>query len=150
MILPCRFIDILMMQPLHRGLTGVGREPVRLISNRKPLRTVKAILPSPASLSVLPCSGTETSPDLDVEEKVKEAFDRGWGVVVWNDPVNLMHYVVHVFQTVLKMELQQATKHMLEVHKQGKSLVAKETREQAEFLVHRLQNYGLKTTMEPV
>jgi ATP-dependent Clp protease adaptor protein ClpS len=93
---------------------------------------------------------TETTPDIDVETKVKEAFDRGWGVIVWNDPVNLMTYVTHIFQTVLKMTLQVANQHMLEVHHKGKSLVARETKEQAEFLVHRLQNYGLKATMEPL
>ena len=38
--------------------------------------------------------GTETSPDVDVEEKLKEAFARGWSIIVWNDPVNLMDYVV--------------------------------------------------------
>jgi ATP-dependent Clp protease adaptor protein ClpS len=95
-------------------------------------------------------ASTEAVPDVDVEEKVKEAFDRGWGVIVWNDPVNLMHYVVHVFQVVLKMNLQKATVHMWEVHKRGKSLVAQENKERAEFIVHRLQNYGLKATMEPL
>jgi ATP-dependent Clp protease adaptor protein ClpS len=91
--------------------------------------------------------GTETSPDIDVEEKLKEAFARGWIVIVWNDPVNLMEYVVYVFKTVLKMNEQDATRHMLEVHR-GKSVVARETRERAELLVHRLRGFGLNTTME--
>ena len=90
----------------------------------------------------------EVAPQVDVKEKVEEAFDRGWGVIVWNDPVNLMDYVVFVFKTVLKMNQQTATKHMLEVHNDGKSLVARETKEKAEFLVHRLQGFGLNATME--
>jgi ATP-dependent Clp protease adaptor protein ClpS len=94
-------------------------------------------------------SQTEVLPDVDVQTKLKDAFEKVWAVIVWNDPVNLMSYVVHVFQTVLKMDRQQATKHMLEVHEKGKSLVAMETRERAEFLVHRLQHYGLQATMEP-
>jgi ATP-dependent Clp protease adaptor protein ClpS len=106
-------------------------------------------LPSPVSVPSA-FGGTETTPDINVEEKVKEAFGRGWGVIVWNDPINLTHYVAHVFQVVLKMTLQVATKHMWEVHQKGKSMVAQETKEQAEFLVHRLQRYGLKTTMEPL
>ena len=93
--------------------------------------------------------GTETSPDVDVEEKLKEAFARGWTVIVWNDPVNLMEYVVYVFKTVLKMNEQDATRHMWEVHQKGKSAVARETKERSELLVHRLRGFGLNTTMEP-
>ncbi|MBW6414574.1 ATP-dependent Clp protease adapter ClpS [Candidatus Methylacidiphilum fumarolicum] len=93
-----------------------------------------------------------TSPDVikeeSVEEKVKEAFDQLWGVIVWNDPINLMSYVVYVFQRVLKMSKQDATRHMLEVHNKGKSMVAKETKEKAELLVHQLQGFGLQATME--
>ncbi|ACD82711.1 ATP-dependent Clp protease adaptor protein clpS [Methylacidiphilum infernorum V4] len=93
-----------------------------------------------------------TSPEVvkeeSVEDKVKEAFDQLWGVIVWNDPINLMSYVVYVFQRVLKMSKQDATRHMLEVHNKGKSMVAKETKEKAELLVHQLQGFGLQATME--
>ncbi len=92
--------------------------------------------------------GTETSPDIDVESKLKDAFARGWSVIVWNDPVNLMDYVVYVFKTVLKMNEQDASRHMLEVHQQGKSVVARETREKSEMLVHRLRGFGLNATLE--
>lgn len=92
--------------------------------------------------------GTQTSPDIDVEEKLKEAFSRGWAVIVWNDPVNLMDYVVYVFKTVLKMNEQDASRHMLEVHQLGKSSVARETKEKSELIVHRLRGFGLNATME--
>ena len=92
--------------------------------------------------------GTETSPDIDVEEKLKEAFARGWSVIVWNDPVNLMDYVVYVFKTVLKMNEKDASRHMWEVHQNGKSVVARETREKSELIVHRLRGFGLNATME--
>ena len=92
--------------------------------------------------------GTETSPDIDVEEKLKDAFSRGWSVIVWNDPVNLMDYVVYVFKAVLKMNEQKASVHMWEVHKQGKSVVARETKEKSELIVHRLRGFGLNATME--
>jgi ATP-dependent Clp protease adaptor protein ClpS len=92
--------------------------------------------------------GTETSPDIDVEEKLKEAFARGWSVIVWNDPVNLMDYVVYVFKAVLKMNEKDASKHMWEVHQKGKSMVARETREKSELIVHRLRGFGLNATME--
>ena len=92
--------------------------------------------------------GTQTLPQFDVEEKLKSAFSRGWSVIVWNDPVNLMDYVVYVFKTVLKMNEKDASKHMWEVHQKGKSLVARETREKSELLVHRLRGFGLNATME--
>jgi ATP-dependent Clp protease adaptor protein ClpS len=92
--------------------------------------------------------GTETSPDIDVEEKLKEAFSRGWSVIVWNDPVNLMDYVVYVFKTVLKMNEKAASRHMWEVHQKGKSVVARETREKSEHIIHRLRGFGLNATLE--
>ena len=87
----------------------------------------------------------------DVKESaqsaVKTAFERGWLVIVWNDPVNLMSYVVHVFRKVLGFDAARARHHMLEVHHQGKSCVARETREKAELYCHLLQQYGLKVTI---
>jgi ATP-dependent Clp protease adaptor protein ClpS len=94
-------------------------------------------------------SNTEALPEIDVEAKLKSAFSKGWGIIVWNDPINLMSYVVYVFQSVLKMNTQDATRHMIEVHQKGKSLVGIETKERAEFIVHHLQSFGLKATMEP-
>ncbi len=101
---------------------------------------------SPLPLSAEP--NTQTSPSIDVEEKLKDAFERAWSVTVWNDPVNLMDYVVYIFKSVLKMSDQDAAKHMLEVHQKGKSRVAHETKEKAEMLVHRLRGFGLNATME--
>jgi ATP-dependent Clp protease adaptor protein ClpS len=95
-----------------------------------------------------PRLGPEASPDVDVEIKLKEAFARGWSVLVWNDPVNLMDYVVYVFKTVLKMSEQDAARHMMEVHQQGKSVVARETKEKAELILLRLRGFGLNATME--
>jgi ATP-dependent Clp protease adaptor protein ClpS len=91
---------------------------------------------------------TETTPDIDVEEKLKDAFARGWSVIVWNDPINLMDYVVYVFKAVLKMSERDASKHMWEVHQAGKSVVARETREKSELFVHRLRAFGLNATLE--
>jgi ATP-dependent Clp protease adaptor protein ClpS len=92
----------------------------------------------------------ETLPELDEKtgEKVKEAFEKSWKVIVWNDPVNLMSYVVFVFMTVLAFTREKATKHMLEVHQQGKSLVATETREKAELYHQQIQAHGLSVTIE--
>lgn len=70
-----------------------------------------------------------------------------WDVIVWNDPVNLMTYVVFVFQRIFGFNSTLAHKLMMEVHEQGKSLVATEPREKAEHHVHQLHSYGLQATM---
>lgn len=82
----------------------------------------------------------------DTDERVSP--DRPWDVVVWDDPVNLMSYVVFVFRRVFGFEEPVARKLMIEVHEKGKALVASEPRERAEMYVHQLHSYGLQATME--
>jgi len=125
----------------------------RLTPIRRVINAEAGSVPLPFALDPLPFRaaeppGTQTLPQIDVEEKLKTAFTRGWSVIVWNDPVNLMDYVVYVFKTVLKMNEKDASKHMWEVHQKGKSMVARETREKSELLVHRLRSFGLNATME--
>ena len=95
-----------------------------------------------------PDTETITDPSIDTRNKVEEAFERTWSVIVWNDPVNLMSWVVFVFMKVLGFNKESATRHMLEVHHQGKSCVASETLEKAEFYHLQLQSYGLTVTLE--
>src|SRR5437762_4629475 len=92
----------------------------------------------------------ETLPDTTekTKEKIEEAFEKNWNVIVWNDPVNLMSYVVFVFMKVLGFTKEKATRHMLEVHHGGRSVVATETREKAEFYHHQIQSFGLSVTIE--
>ena len=84
--------------------------------------------------------------DRDLEELL--GTDRPWMVIVWNDPVNLQDYVVFVFQKLFGYSLEKATKLMLEVHRDGKSVVAHGSREKAEMDVARLHAHGLWATME--
>jgi len=71
-----------------------------------------------------------------------------WHVVVLNDPVNLMSYVVMVFKKVLGFDESKARKHMLEVHEQGRSIVWSGAREQAEAYVFTLQQWHLTAVLE--
>jgi ATP-dependent Clp protease adaptor protein ClpS len=87
-----------------------------------------------------PATGSEVQTD--------DALAPGYLVVCWNDPVNLMQYVTHVFMKVFGWEREKARKHMLEVHEEGKSLLAREGPEKAEFYVHQLQMHNLRATME--
>ncbi|MCX8108030.1 MAG: ATP-dependent Clp protease adaptor ClpS, partial [Verrucomicrobiae bacterium] len=59
----------------------------------------------------------------DTEGSPKDTLDPGYLVICWNDPVNLMVYVTHVFQVVFGWPRQKAEHHMLEVHTKGKSVL---------------------------
>lgn len=93
---------------------------------------------------------TEALPDIATENRTdtRADLDPGYLVICWDDPVNLMDYVTHVFQTVFGWPRQKAERHMLEVHKLGKSVLARESLEKAEFYVHQLQKYTLHATLE--
>lgn len=74
--------------------------------------------------------------------------DRPWITIVWNDPINLMSYVTHVFMTVFGYPKPKAEKLMLDVHHRGRAVVSSGTRERMELDVHTLHGYGLWATLE--
>ncbi|MGO8678082.1 MAG: ATP-dependent Clp protease adaptor ClpS [Limisphaerales bacterium] len=84
----------------------------------------------------------------EAEEKPCSDLEPGYTVICWNDPVNYMEYVTHVFQIVFGWARRKAEFHMLQVHEQGKSVLARESMEKAEHYVHQLQKYSLHATME--
>jgi ATP-dependent Clp protease adaptor protein ClpS len=88
----------------------------------------------------------DTVEELVAEEDVKT--DVPWIVIVWNDPVNLMDYVVFVFQKLFGYSREKATHLMYQVHYEGKAVVAAGTREKCEIDVARLHGFGLWATME--
>ncbi len=84
----------------------------------------------------------------DQESETRSGLEPGYLVICWNDPVNFMDYVTHVFQTVFGWPKQKAEFHMLQVHEQGKSVLVREAMERAEHYVHQLQRHHLHATME--
>ena len=76
------------------------------------------------------------------------ALDVPWQVVVHNDPVNLMSYVARVFRKVFGFSEEKAEKHMLEVHRLGRSIVWTGARERAELYVQQLHGWLLLATLE--
>lgn len=78
------------------------------------------------------------------------ALEGPWQVIVLNDPVNLMSYVVMVFRKVFDFSPEKARKHMLEVHEQGRSVLWIGGHEPAEAYVHRLQGWQLNAILEKV
>ena len=81
-------------------------------------------------------------------EKPDATLEPGYLVICWNDPVNLMAYVTHVFQVIFGWPRQKAEFHMRQVHEKGKSVLVRESLEKAEHYVHQLQKYSLHATME--
>lgn len=88
------------------------------------------------------------TPLIEQETREAHAVDLPWQVVVHNDPVNLMSYVTMVFQKVFGFTREKAEKHMLEVHRQGRSIVWSGLRERAELYVQQLHGHLLLATLE--
>ena len=82
------------------------------------------------------------------EASLSEALDQPWLVVVHNDPVNLMSYVSMVFRRLFGWSRERAERHMMEVHKKGRSVVWSGGKEQAELYVQQLHAFLLLATME--
>ena len=95
-----------------------------------------------ATPEVLPGTIKET------KEKPRSDLEPGYLVICWNDPVNYMEYVTHVFQRIFGWPRKKAEFHMLQVHEQGKSVLTRDSMEKAEHYVHLLQKYSLHATME--
>jgi ATP-dependent Clp protease adaptor protein ClpS len=86
-----------------------------------------------------------------IEEVVDEPVvvpDVPWITLVWNDPVNLMSYVVFVFQKLFGYSREKATHLMMQVHNEGRAVVSSGTREKMEADVSRLHAYGLWATLQ--
>lgn len=73
---------------------------------------------------------------------------RPWACLVWDDPVNLMSYVTHVFVSYFGYPRDKAERLMLEVHHEGRSAVASGHREEMERAVSAMHGYGLWATLE--
>ena len=88
--------------------------------------------------------------DSDTLTKTREdtALDVPWNVVIHDDPVNLMAYVTFVIMKIFGYDEKKAAILMLQVHKQGRSIVWSGQREKAEFYVQQLQAHQLKTSLE--
>ncbi len=72
-----------------------------------------------------------------------------WRVVFLNDAVTRMSYAVMVLRKLFGFDEQTATRHMLEAHEQGRSIVWTGARESAEAYAFSLQQWHLSATIEP-
>jgi ATP-dependent Clp protease adaptor protein ClpS len=88
----------------------------------------------------------------DVQEltRLDEQLSLGspWRVVVWDDPVNLMTYVTWVFTSYFGMTTARAEHLMMQVHTEGRAIVATGVRETMERHVEAMHGYGLLATLQ--
>jgi ATP-dependent Clp protease adaptor protein ClpS len=82
----------------------------------------------------------------EADESVE--LDQPWVTIVWNDPVNLMSYVTYVFREYFGYSEAKATELMLQVHHDGRSVVATGSREEMERHVQAMHEYGLWATLQ--
>ena len=95
---------------------------------------------------IIPLAKSNASPEAQIA--VQTQLSGAWRVVVLNDPVNLMSYVVLVLRKVFGFDENKARKHMLEVHEQGRSIVWIGVREKAEAYVFTLHQWHLSAVLE--
>jgi ATP-dependent Clp protease adaptor protein ClpS len=93
---------------------------------------------------IVPAGGTAIA-ERPVEEIIAQT---PWVTIVWDDPVNLMSYVTHVFVSYFHYPKSKAEKLMLEVHNDGKAIVSSGTREAMERDVTAMHEYGLWATLD--
>jgi len=89
-------------------------------------------------------------PETDERVRLREAvsLDRPWVTVVWDDPVNLMSYVAYVFRSYFGFAAEEAERLMLQVHNNGRAIVATGNRESMERHVEAMHGYGLWATLD--
>jgi len=74
--------------------------------------------------------------------------DSPWVCLVWNDPVNLMSYVSYVFRSYFGFSHEEADRRMLQVHNDGRAVVATGSREEMERHVEAMHDFGLWATLQ--
>ncbi len=89
---------------------------------------------------------TDTLEQLDTDQQLK--LGDPWITLVWNDPVNLMSYVSYVFRSYFGFSKAEAEKRMLQVHNDGRAVVATGTREEMERHVEAMHDFGLWATLQ--
>ncbi|OJX66250.1 MAG: ATP-dependent Clp protease adapter ClpS [Micrococcales bacterium 72-143] len=78
---------------------------------------------------------------------MRASLDAPWVLIVWNDPINLMNYVVHVFRSYFGYPREEAERLMLLVHHKGHAVVASGPREEVERHAQAMHDYGLQATI---
>ncbi len=93
------------------------------------------VIPEP---EVIPDLDPFTEPDTDDEVKLQPPY----GVILHNDPVNGMDYVVGVLKKIFRYSTVKAIALMLQCHFTGRSLIFSGSFEVAEFKADQVRSCG--------
>lgn len=93
---------------------------------------------------------TEAAQKTTVSNETRRFSAREWATIVWNDPVNTMHYVEAVFMRHFGYTRSTAHALMMRVHVEGSAQVSKGARERMEADVLAMHGFGLRATIEPL
>lgn len=72
-----------------------------------------------------------------------------WKVLLHNDDVNAVDFVVHTIVALTPLNLEDAVKRTLEAHKSGVALLLTTHKERAELYRDQFTSKGLTVTVEP-
>ncbi|KQS17117.1 ATP-dependent Clp protease adapter ClpS [Frigoribacterium sp. Leaf186] len=89
----------------------------------------------------------DTRTGTEADQRLLTSPDTPWVTLVWDDPVNLMTYVTHVFETYFGFGRAEAKRLMMRVHTEGRAVVATGNREAMERHVEAMHDYGLWATL---
>ncbi|MDN5726904.1 MAG: ATP-dependent Clp protease adapter ClpS [Propionibacteriales bacterium] len=106
------------------------------------VQDAQAAIPEPPT--VAPAGGTA------VAERPAEELQTQtpWVTIVWDDPVNLMSYVTHVFTSYFGYPKAKAEHLMMAVHSEGRAVVSSGSREEMERDVAAMHDFGLWATID--
>ena len=93
---------------------------------------------------------TETVAVPTVDTQTSEEISPPWQVVILNDPVNLISFVILVVSRVFGYSEDKAIQITMDVHEKGKAIAWTGEREKAEMYVQQLQSHQLLAKMEKV
>lgn len=83
------------------------------------------------------------------EATTRAQSPKPWKVIVHDDDVNTYSHVIKSFVEIVRMDLESAYRHTVEVDTQGLSVVMIAHKEYAEFVAEQLQSYALTVSIEP-
>jgi ATP-dependent Clp protease adaptor protein ClpS len=95
------------------------------------------------------------SSGVQIKERIKLKKPSLYKVILLNDDVTTMEFVVRILQEIFKKEISEAMRIMLDIHKKGSGICGVFTKEIAEAkcqavrLAAELESFPLKSLMEP-
>lgn len=99
----------------------------------------------------------QTTPEIEIEKDQQQetAYEPMFRVIIHNDDVTPMNFVVHVLRSIFMLLMPDAVKIMFRAHYQGQAIVQILPKSEAEKRINRahfaagLDGYPLHFSMEP-